>query len=56
MDLAHFIYVNEQYSNGWIQKCSCGEVFTGKGITYPMKTRMHLLEVLEPKKVSHGVD
>lgn len=56
MELEHFIYVNLQFSNGWIQKCSCGELFTGKGTTDPIVTRKHLIEVKEPVKVSHGID
>lgn len=54
IELEHFIYVNLQYSNGWLAKCSCGELFTGKGITYPIAVRKHLIDVKEPKTVRHN--
>lgn len=53
MELSHVIFINRQYSNGWLKKCSCGELFTGKGISTENdnKTPMHLIMVKEPKKV-----
>jgi hypothetical protein len=38
----HVIFINRQFSNGWIRKCSCGELFTGKGtFDTDNKTSMH---------------
>ena len=46
MPLSHIIFINRQFSNAWLCKCSCGELFTGKGQTYPIAVRKHLFETL----------
>jgi hypothetical protein len=45
--LSHPIVHVKQYSNAWLIKCGCGELFTGKGVTYPIAVRKHLFESAE---------
>jgi len=45
--LSHPITMVRQFSNAWLIKCGCGELFTGKGISYPVSVRKHLFESAE---------
>jgi len=42
--LSHRITHVNQFSNAWLIKCGCGDVFTGKGHGYPIAVRKHLHE------------
>lgn len=44
--LSHRITHVRQFSNAWLIKCGCGELFTGKGHGYPINVRKHLLETV----------
>lgn len=44
--ISHRITHVQQYSNAWLIKCGCGEVFTGKGHSYPMAVRKHLADTV----------
>jgi hypothetical protein len=42
--VSHIIFIQRQFSNAWLKKCSCGEVFTGKGQSEDVKTLAHIRE------------
>jgi len=42
--LSHRVTHVQQFSNAWMIKCGCGELFTGKGHSYPVSVRKHLAD------------
>lgn len=45
--LSHPVTTVRQFSNAWLIQCGCGELFTGKGNSYPVSVRKHLFESAE---------